>query len=486
VEDLAMKFNLKASTTEMASVNPSGTSAAACPAFSRFTPPGKTGRGKSGAASATAACLAAIVCITGIFLFNSQPKAAVKKDHSIPVTVATAQVSAIPLEVRTIGNVTPYSVVNITPQVSGQLIGVYFKQGQPVKKGDLLFQIDPRPYQAALDQANGNVEKDKAQIEAAQANMAKDEANVGQLQANLKKDMSQLVYATAEKQRYTELVDEGAVSHEQADQMTNSWAQAQATIQADHKAIDNGRAVVSADKAQIDTARGTLAADSGVAENARIQLGWTKIYSPIDGRASSLSVYEGNNVTAGANSTPLCTINQVEPIYVTANVPEQYLDDVRRAQQAGSLKMQALLEGAKTDAVDGTIAFLENTVNTSTGTIMLRASFNNGTQHLYPGQFVDVSLVMPPSGKSVVVPSQAVQTTQQGQSIYVVQPDGSVALKPVQIGQTRGDQTAITSGLQAGAQVVTDGQMNLTPGAKVRIMPGSSQRTLAGVQKPTL
>src|SRR5262249_18499182 len=160
---------------------------------------------------------------------------------------------------------------------------------------------------------------------------------------------------------------------------------------------------------------------------------------------------------------------QVTPIYVTVNIPEQYLNDVRRAQQAGTLTMQALIEGKKADAVDGTISFMENTVNTSTGTIMMRASFSNETSHLYAGQFVDVVLTMPPSGDSIVVPSRAVQTTQQGNSVWVLQPNGTVALVPVQTAQTQGEQTAIISGISAGAVVVTDGQMNLVPGAPVRV-----------------
>jgi multidrug efflux system membrane fusion protein len=404
------------------------------------------------------------------YLAGSKRSGAEKKaDRAVPVNVATAQLSEVPIEIRSIGNVTPYSVVNITPQVSGQLSKVHFTQGQLVRKGELLFEIDPRPYRASLDQAEGNVARDRAQIKAAQANLAKDEAQIGQLEANLNRDNAQLSYASRQKARYQELVQQGAVSHEQSDQMNTSETQALATLQADRMAIENAKAVVRSDAAQIETALGTLRANEGAAENARIQLSWTKIRSPIDGRTSSLNVYEGNVVTANSTA-PIVTIAQVKPIYVTVTVPEQYLNDVRRAHQAGSLKLVALIGGSKTDSVNGAISFMENTVNTTTGTIMLRASFGNVDEHLYPGQFVDVVLRMPPAGSSVVVPSRAVQATQQGRSVYVVK-NGKAELTPVKVGQTFAESSSIISGLSAGDVVVIDGQLQLTPGAKVRVQP---------------
>jgi len=412
--------------------------------------------------------VAAAACLCGFFLVNTKANIAKKNERVTPVYVATAISSRVPIKIRSIGNVTPYSVVNITPQVSGQLAAVRFNQGDLVKKGQLLFQIDPRPYQAAVNQAEGNVAKDKALIEAAQANMAKDQAQVGQLEANLRKDIAQLTYATKESGRYSELVEEGAVSHEQSDQMNTNEVQASATIEADKKAIENGKAVVKSDIAQVSTARATLKADEGAADNARIQLGWTQIRAPIDGRTSSLNVYQGNVVTANSTN-PIVSIAQVLPIYVTVTVPEQYLNDIRRAQEAGTLQLEAQIEGAKTDLVAGNISFIENTVNTNTGTIMLRASFANANMHLYPGQFVDVVLSMPPAGESVVVPSRAIQTTQQGQSVYVLKSNNTVQLKPVTVGQVFGDSAAITDGLSVGDQVVTDGQLQLMPGGKVRV-----------------
>lgn len=387
------------------------------------------------------------------------------KNKIAPVNVAVAKMVSVPIEIRSIGNVLAYSIVNVSPQVSGQLTEVKFTQGQMVKKGDLLFQIDPRPTQAALDQALGNVQKDRGQIDAAIANMDKDRAMVGQAEAQLSKDIAQSKYAEVEKERYSSLFDQGVVSSEQTDQMTTNSRTAAATIEADRKMIENAKAIVRSDAAAIATAKGTLAADQAAVATARIQLGFTKIYSPIDGRTSSLSVYQGNVVAPGTN---LVSISQVTPIYVTVAIPEQYLEGVRHSQANNSLKMQALIEGVKTASVTGKITFIENTVNTTTGTVMLRAVFSNSDQRLYPGQFVDVILTMPPDGPSIMVPARAIQATQQGESVWVIR-DKQAFLTPVALLHTSGEMAALKSGVKEGDIVVTDGQMQLTPGCTVSI-----------------
>lgn len=428
--------------------------------------------------------LAVVAVGVAIWFFISQGNVSASQasDHNkvkqTPVNVATATLNSVPIEVRSIGNVLAYSVVNVTPQVSGQLLNVHFTQGQMVKKGDLLFDIDPRVYQAALVQAEGTIEKDNAQIQAAEANKAKDEAQVGQAQAALAKDLAQGRFASTEKYRYSSLAGQGAVSREQSDQMNTNSQAADATIASDRKAIENAQAVVRADQAAINTAKGTLAADQGTAANARVQLSFCKIYSPLDGRTSSLNVYQGNVVAPGVQA-PLVSIAQVTPIYVTVAIPEQYLAEVRRSQSLGTLKMQALIEGVKSDPVNGTISFIENTVNTTTGTIMLRAMFPNSDGRLYPGQFVDVILTMPPAGQTVVVPARAVQATQQGQSVWVVR-DGKSVLTPVEVGQTFGEMASINSGLKPGDVVVTDGQMQLTPDSPVRIQAQGSDGSPSG------
>jgi multidrug efflux system membrane fusion protein len=392
-----------------------------------------------------------------------------KKQRSAPVNVATAKIQDVPIEVRTIGNVLPYSVVNIVPQVGGQLQKAFFTQGQNVKKGDLLFQIDPRTYQAALDQALGNVARDEAQVKSAQANLAKDQANVGTLEANVSRDYSLSRLAKTQMTRYDRLVVEGAVSHEQSDQMTTNAATAEATIEADKKAVENAKEVLNADRAAIQTAQGTLKADQAMVENARIQLGFCQIRSPITGRTSSLNVYEGNVVTANS-PTPIVSINQVQPIYVTFTVPEQNLDQVRKCMVDKTLTVQALIEGKRKEKFIGSVTFLESTVNTTSGTVTLRATFPNLDGTLFPGQFVDVIVTMPPDGQTTVVPSSAVQTSQQGNAVYVVKPDKTVDFVPVELKRTYGDLAAIGKGLNAGDVVVTDGQLQLTPGAHVDIV----------------
>jgi len=433
--------------------------------------------------------IALVVLVIGCVLIYFAPtmlkgtdtsKADKKKDRVVPVNVATAGLQTVPIEIRSIGNVLAFSTVNVTPQVSGQLTKVYFTQGQFVKKGDLLFQIDPRQYQAALTQAEGNVAKDRAMVQSAMAKLTRDKASIGQAEANLKKDRASLAYANLEKGRYAMLVDQGVVSHEQSDQYNTNAATADATIQADMKAIENARAVVQGDQADIDTAKGTLQADQGVADNARLQLSWTTIRSPMDGRTSSLNVYEGNIVNATGMPQPMVSIAQVNPIYVTVAVPEQYLNDLRRAQIDGTLKLQALIEGRKADYVNGTISFMENTVNTSTGTITMRASFPNVDSRLYPGQFVDVLISMPPKGPSVTVPTRAVQNTQQGTSVYVVKADKTVTLTQIKAGQAAGDFTAVREGINSGDIVVTDGQLQLSPGAKIKVQPTPDDSKDAG------
>lgn len=406
--------------------------------------------------------------------FSDKPKdKKAARDKTVPVTVAKATLQEVPISIKSIGNVLSYSVVNVIPQVGGQLKKVYFQQGQAVRKGDLLFEIDPIQYDAAYKQALGNVARDKAQIQQAQATLEKDIAQVGQLKATLARDTAQNKYATVELGRYNLLQQEGAVSREQSDQTVTNAATAQATTQGDEKAIENAQATVKGDRAAIETARGTLEADEAAAQNAKIQLSWTKIRSPIDGRTSSLNVYEGNVVTANAN-TPLVTIDQIQPIYVNFTIPEQYLDEIRKNLQRNTLKVDALIEGRKKNAVNGAVSFLQNTVDTTTGTVQLRAAFANLESKLYPGQFVDVVVTMPPDGQTVVVPAKALQTTQQGTAVYQVNADNTVTFTPVEIARTFGDLAALSKGLQPGATVVTDGQLQLTPGAHIQVVKDAS------------
>lgn len=413
----------------------------------------------------------------GLYYFSQNKKAPAggdrfKKDKDVLVRVTQAASASVPVEIKTIGNALPYSVVNIVPQVSGQLVSVHFKQGDFVKKGDLLFQIDSAPFEAARSQVLAAIAKDEAQIQQAEATLARDRAQLGQLEANMNKDKAQAGYASKQNKRYKELLSQGAVSHEQTDQMATNLAIADATIEADLKQLENAKSVLDADRAAIKTAQGQLQADKAALRSTEIQLGWTSIRSPITGKTSSLNVYEGNIVTAHGSQS-LLSIAQIKPIYVTFAVPEQHLDRLRKSMHEGTLRIQADIGGIQENAVLGKVSFLENTVNTSTGTINMRASFENEDQKLFPGQFVDVTLRIPASADSIVVPNSAIQTTQSGPAVFLITSENKAVLCPVEIERSAGELSAVKGKIKAGDQVVVDGAMQLSNGSKVRIAKGA-------------
>jgi len=332
-----------------------------------------------------------------------------------PVRIATVSSRTMPVEVQAIGNVETISAVTIKAQVSGQLVGVHFKDGDFVKKGQLLFTIERAPFEAALRQAEGTLTKDEAQA----------------------------LNAKLDAERYEGLGKQGVVSKQQVDA-----AQAAANAMA---------ATVAADKASVET--------------AKINLTYTSIYSPINGRTGNIGVKEGNLVKA--NDVPiLVTINQIEPIYVSFSVPEQQLAEIKQYSSGNALKVDAAPQGSS-QHFQGRLTFIDNAVDLTTGTIKLKATFDNGQHVLWPGQFVDVRLTLKSAPNSIVIPTAALQTSQSGTFVYVVNPDLTAQPQPVKIGWNVGDDTVIASGLQPGQRVVTDGQLRLTPGAKVDIKSGS-------------
>jgi multidrug efflux system membrane fusion protein len=330
----------------------------------------------------------------------------------VPVTAAAVQQRSVPLTAKAIGNVEAFSTVAIRALVSGELGKIHFKQGQDVKKGDLLFTIDPRPLQAALDQAQGTLAKDRSQL-----------ANSRALAA-----------------RYKKLYEEGIASKEDYDQYRTS----------------------------ADTSAGLVAADEAAAENARVQLSYATIRSPISGMTGNLLVYEGNLVKAN-DTTPLVTITQATPIYVTFAVPEGELAKVNRARAAGPVRVEAALPSDEARPLTGVLSFVDNAVDMTTGTIRLKATFENPERRLWPGQFVKVTLTTGVEANALVVPSQAVQTGQDGPYVYVVKDDLTVEPRPVKPGPGVEGVVVITKGLAACERVVTDGQLRLSPGAKVEL-----------------
>lgn len=342
-------------------------------------------------------------------------QAAKPQQTGAPVRVATVASRTMPVELQAIGNVEAISAVSIKAQISGQLMRVHFKEGDFVKKGQLLFTIDRAPFEAALRQAEGTLAKDEAQS------------------LNTKLDA----------ERYQGLGKQGIVSRQQVD-ATGAAANAMAA---------------------------TVAADKAAVETAKINLEYTSIYSPINGRTGTVGVKEGNLVKA--NDVPiLVTINQIEPIYVSFAIPEQQLAELKQYSNTKSLKVDAAPQGS-TQHFQGRLTFIDNSVDLTTGTIKLKATFDNAAHVLWPGQFADVTLTLKSQPNAIVVPTAALQTSQNGTYVYVVNQDLTAQPQPVKVGWNVGENTVINSGLQPGQRVVTDGQLRLTPGAKVDIKSGS-------------
>ena len=329
----------------------------------------------------------------------------------VPVMVGKVSQKTVPVEVRVIGNGEAYSTVQVKSQVDGQVERVYFQEGQEVKKGDILFTIDRRPFEATLQQS----------------------------QANLARDVAQEKNARAQAERNEQLFKEGIISKDQYDQFRTNADALKAGVRADQAAV----------------------------ENAKIQLGYCSVHSPIDARTGALMIHPGNVVKA--NDAALVVVNQISPLYVNFSVPEQYLPEIRRFMAGGRLKVQASVPNDPQHPEDGFVSFVNNTVDTTTGTILLKGTFANPAKRLWPGQFVSVVLTLTARPNAVVVPSQAVQTGQQGQYAFVVKDDHTVDLRPIASDLTIGGETVIEKGLQPGETVVTDGQLMLYPGARVEI-----------------
>jgi membrane fusion protein, multidrug efflux system len=360
----------------------------------------------------------------------------------VPVTVAVATQKNVPVEVQVIGNVEAYSTISMKAQVAGQLTEVHFHEGDYVKKGDLLFRIDPRPLEAALNQA--------------EANLAKDRAALGQYEANLAKDSAQARYTEAQATRYSQLFQSGIISKDQAEQLR---ANADAVAQA-----------VQADQAAIGSAKAAIGASQAAADNARVQLGFTTITSPITGRTGNLTVKQGNVVTA--NNMELTTINEVEPIYVTFSVPESQLPAIKRYMAQGKLPVRCRPQDEEGGEETGVLTFVDNAVDMTTGTIKLKGTFPNADHKLWPGEFVRVTLRLTTQANAVVVPNQAVQTGQNGAFVYVVKEDHTVDSRAVTPGARVDQDMVIESGLQAGETVVTEGQLRLAPGSRIVVRDG--------------
>ena len=387
---------------------------------------------------------------------------------AVPVGVATADQQVVPVQVTGVGNVQAYTTVGVKAQVAGQIQSVHFTEGRDVKQGDLLFTIDPRPLEAAVRQAEANVAKDTAQLRQAEAALGQRRAEVTQARANLEKDSAQLDNARVQEERYRTLIDRGLIAREQYDTVRTNFSTLEATVRADRAAIENAEAAARAAEATIDNARAAVKANEAMTDAARLQLAYTTIKAPMDGRTGNLLVQAGNVVKTGEDA-PLVVIAQVHPIYVSFSVPEQHLGAINAYRAKAPLPVEAMIDGGKRTA-RGTLTFVNNAVDPATGTIQLKATFPNTDDALWPGQFVDVALTLT-SENAVLVPTVAVQPGQQGTFVFVVKPDLTVESRPVKVGRRLARDVVISEGVGAGERVVTDGQLRLVPGARVEIKP---------------
>ena len=329
----------------------------------------------------------------------------------VAVLAAKAISRTIPNQLHEIGSVEAFSTVNVKTRVEGHLVAIHFRPGDDVIKGQLLFELDPRPYEAALAQA----------------------------EANLAKDTAQMRQAENDERRYAYLNQEGVGSREQYDQA--------------HATAGALRATTAADRAAIDS--------------ARLNLQYTRIMSPLDGRTGDLKSHIGDLIKPDAD-TPLVVINQVQPIYVDFSLPENQLAEVRSSMAEQSLEVDATLPGSQS-AEHGVLNFVDNAVDKTTGTILLKGLFQNENRRLWPGQYVNATLTLNQIPNAVLVPTQAIQTGQDGPFVFVIGADMKAKPRPIVPGAPYDTMTIIQSGLAAGESVVTDGQLRLMPGATVRI-----------------
>lgn len=364
-----------------------------------------------------------------------------KKGGDVPVVTVKASTKNVPIDLDVIGNVEASSTVSIKPQVSGELKAAFFQEGDFVKVGDKLFEIDRRMVLAQLDQA--------------MANLARSEAQLRQATATLAKDVAQADYLDSVARRNEMLMKEGIASKEQG-------AQAAAQAQAQRELTD-------ADRAAIESSRADIAANKATIDNLKVQLSFATISAPISGRTGTLMVKPGNIVSS--NTSELVTISQIQPINVSFAVPESQFQ--RISSRYGKEKIPVFSsqqEGDESPSV-GALSFIESTVDSTTGTLRLRATFPNTDRKMWPGQFVRVRMRLGMVENALVLPNQAVQTGQDGSFVYIVKEDRTVENRPVTLGPRSGNDMVISKGVTPGETVVTEGQLRIAPGIKVMTRP---------------
>lgn len=370
-----------------------------------------------------------------------------------PVSVSEAIAQDVPTYLDAIGKTVAREVVSVQPQVSGRITKIHFTDGANVRKGDLLFTIDTRPFEAKVKQA--------------QANLAKDEAARRQAEANLTREIAQAKWGETQVKRYRSLVDSGVVPREQYEELRAN--------------LDTLNANVGAARAAVNSANEAMKADAAAIESAKVELSYCYIRSPIDGRAGQRLVDIGNVVTPGGsgssssgnsssgNSNALLVIERLDPIYADFTISQDNLTLVQEQMRAGTLITEVRLPDNPENHVTGQLTFLDNAVQNTTGTVSLRATIPNDGHRFWPGRFVNVRLVLSTIRQAVLIPAGAPQMSAKGPFVYVVKQDSTAEQRPVSLGQRQGDLVVVLTGIQAGERVVTAGQIGVTPGGKVLI-----------------
>ena len=347
-----------------------------------------------------------------------------RRDRPVPVTVSPVLQKNVPLEMAGIGNVEAYSNVAVKSRIGGELKKIHFREGQEVRRGDLIFTIDPQPFEAALKQAQANLARTTALAQKAQEDF----------------------------RRYQDLIQKEYISREQFDQA----------------------------RANADALQAALKADQAAVENAHLNLSFCFIQAPLTGAAGGLTFHQGAQIKANDDKA-MVTINQVQPVYVSFSVPEQHLTEIKKYSTRGPLKVRAALDQSGDFTQEGWLTFIDNTVDQATGTIRLKGTFANPHKQLWPGQFVRVSLALAVQSGALVIPYQAVQTGLEGTYVFVATAEQKAEARPITVSRAFDGQAVIEKGLQAGEQVVTDGQFQLVPGTRLQI---KQEVGPSGVRRP--
>jgi membrane fusion protein, multidrug efflux system len=417
---------------------------------------------RSGSILLTSASTAAIfVILTMTGCMNKAAPGGFERPPA-PVTVTDAEMQDVPVYLDAIGKTVARETVAIQPQVSGRIVKIHFADGANVKKGDMLFTIDPSPFEAAVSQA--------------QANVTRDIALKKQAEANMNRDLAVAKWNALQVKRYGNLVAAGVVPREQYEQLAAT--------------ADSSNATVEADRAAVHSAEESIKANNAAVARAKVDLSYCYIRAPIDGRAGQRLVDVGNVVNPGgasgnntsststSNGPPgnaLLVIERLDPIYADFTISQNDLSKVQEQMHEGTLKTEVRLPEA-TDPVAGQLTFLDNSVQNQTGQVSLRATVPNSDRRFWPGRFVNIRLVLDTLRGAVLVPATAPQMSAKGSYVYVVKPDMSVDQRQVTLGQRHGDQIVIEQGVQSGERIVTNGQVGVTPGGKVRIeTPANNQ-----------